>query len=78
MIGKNSEEERVTYFQQQRRSWGLDVALGGRVLNRAYSFEIREGKVRQPLRVLLLPSLPLTEIPHIYNDNMQTFPPGGK
>lgn len=72
---------RKEFFQQQRWSRGFGGAFGDRdlALSGAHGLENREGKVGSYLRVLLLsPLLHLTDIPHIYNDNMQTFTPGGK
>lgn len=68
------------YFQQQRRSQRCSEASEGRVLALSSPIDLRLEKDRwgSYLRVLLSPLLLLTEIPHIYNDNMQTFPPGGK
>lgn len=40
--------------------------------------EAEEGRVWRAGHDLLMPLLLLTDIPHVYNDSMQTFPPGGR
>lgn len=75
-----TEEEKVISSRRDRSGDNVEV-FKDRFLSfsRVHGLEARERKLGQLLKVLLpSPLLFLTDIPHIYNDNMHTFPPGGK